>query len=160
MIDKKVPKLISFVLTLVLLVWIFMNTYADTCGVDNRNYIVNNLNSFFSSTGLKYRFGIDDFVAAARFLEYFVFGILICIIFKLYYKSIFKVWSTPLFIGLLIPVCEVYYKFLNGFLIPVSIIVVSFGSFVFGMMLCMLIASFKKEQRSNLKYNSKKYRRR
>lgn len=160
MIEKKIPKLISFTLTVLMVVWIFMNTYADIGVIDNRVYIVNNLNDFFSSSGLGYRFGIDDFVAAIRFLEYFVLGILMSVIFKLYYKNILKAWSFLMFVGLFVSVGEVYYKFLSGAIAPVSLIIVSFVSFVLGMALCILIAFFKREKHSNLKYNSRKYRRR
>lgn len=159
MIEKKIPKLICFSLTAALLAWIFINTYADVCAADNRGYIVSNLNNFFSSAGLGYRFGIDDFVAAIRFLEYFALGILVSIIFRFYHKNILKFWTQPLFVGLLVPVCEGYYKFLKGAFPLVSIIVVSFVSFILGMVLCILITSLKRDRPSNL-YNSRKYRRR
>ena len=160
MIEKKTPKLITFAFTAALLVWIFVNSYADIGAVDDRSYIVSSLNNFFSGAGLGYRFGIDDFVVGIRFLEYIVLGIFIGIIVKLYYKNILKNLSLPLFIGVFIPVCEIYYKFLNGAFSPVSVIVVSFASFMVWMTLCILFTSFKKEKHGNLKYNSRKYSRR
>ncbi len=160
MIEKKILKLIFFALTVSILVWIFMNTYTDVGAIGNRAYIVDNLNNFFSSAGLGYRFKIDDFVVSIRFLEYFVLGILVSVNFKLYCKNILKVWSSLLFIGILVAVGEVYYKFLSGIFSPISLVIVSFVSFVLGMALCILITSFKKEKHSNLKYHSRKYRRR
>ena len=106
MIEKKTPKLITFAFTAALLVWIFVNSYADIGAVDNRSYIVSSLNNFFSGAGLGYRFGIDDFVAAIRFLEYFALGILVSIIFRFYHKNILKFWTQPLFVGLLVPACQ------------------------------------------------------
>lgn len=157
MTDKKVTRLIFGLITLALVLWIFLNPWANVKALERNPRILIDVNNFFSYMGFGYRLVLKDICAIVRFTEYLVFGIITIITTKVCSKNIFKSITIPLFMGLFVSVFEVYYRSLGNLNIGVNEIIISFVEFCIGMIFYIIFTGIKPSKRAGFKYRSLKY---
>ena len=68
-----------------MMIYGYIRVSSDKQTVENQRFEINN---FCKNISLNYRFSNDDVLNLLRFLEYFIFGILSAILYKVYFKKI------------------------------------------------------------------------
>ncbi len=139
---------------------IFLNPYTDINYLKSNPMLCLSINGFFEKLGLSYRFSLSDLLYLMRFTEYFVFGIITTMIVKVHSKSIWKNVCTPLFLGLIFSIGEIYFKSFNNSTVGLQEVVISFVYFLIGLVFYLIIRSLKPSAKKSHGFKFSKYGRR
>lgn len=157
MTNKKLTRAVLGFVMLIIVSWIFLNPWTDAQMLGKKPEILININNFFGYAGFGYRLVLRDLCDAVRFTEYLVFGIIAMLNTKAWSKNIFKSITEPLFIGIVVSVSEIYYRFLCDFNIGVTEIIISFVGFCTGIIFYIIFTGIKPAKKTGFKYKSLKY---
>ncbi len=115
------------------------------------------INDFCSYVGLSYCFIDSDILGLFRLLEYFIFGIVVFSIAKVYFKNIYQNIVNSMFFGLLVAVLEVYYRSFGVYKLDISDALYSFLKFCIGIVIVYVFGSIKPKKRFLSKYRKNNY---
>lgn len=154
---KGIGKIVTVLVTLALAVWIIFNPYCSLAVTDFIIDITQKINGFCTATNLSYRFSETDILNFCRVLEYSIFGIMLALICKVYFKSFWKNITSPLFFGLLLPIVEVYFRYSGVGKIKVEDVLFSFLEVCIGITVFVIFSNVKIKKKSFSKYKKSKY---
>ena len=126
----------------------------------NSSFILNTtswINDFCSKIGLSYSFLDRDILGLFKFLEYFIFGIIIFAISKVYFKNIYQNIVNSMFFGLLVAVSEAYYRSFGVYKLDIRDVLYSFLEFSIGVVAVCVFSSVKPRKRFLSKYKKNNY---
>lgn len=135
-------KPLMVLLTLFFILFIFSNSLQNGTDSGNRSGWVTQLfNQFLSVFHLSVT---EHFIRkAAHFSEYFVLGGLLLLTLRAFTKNMGQMITAPLFIGLLVPVCDESLQLLiPGRAGMVSDVLIDFSGVICGIFLCWILLLF------------------
>lgn len=154
---ENLKKLLGLPIALAVACLIIFNPYvfcADSLFVlSTTNWI----NDFCSKIGLSYSFIDSDILGLFRFLEYFIFGIIISGVSKVYFKNIYQNIVNSMLFGLLVAVLEAYYRSFGVYKLDIHDVVYSFLEVCIGVAVVFIFSSMKSKKRFLSKYRKNSY---
>lgn len=154
---KNFKKILFIPMLLLIIGWILFNPYICSVNSEFVESIPNLINDFCKNINLNYRFSSGDVFNLLRFLEYFVFGVFAAILYRIYFKKIWANIANLLFLGLLIPIAEVLYRNIEGYVFSAQDILISFFEFCAGALIVLVFSAPKNKKVFSSKYKKNKY---
>ncbi len=154
---ENLKKLLLIPMLVSVIVWILFNPYIY---YSNSEFISNfaiTINDFCKNISLNYRFSNDDVLNLLRFLEYFIFGILSAILYKVYFKKIWTNVLNPMFLGLSIAALEVYLRNCGIYKLEIGNIWVSFFEFCAGLLIILALRVPGNKKAFSSRYKKNRY---
>ena len=135
-------KFLMVLLTFFFILFIFSNSLQNGTDSGNRSgFVTELLNQFLSLFHLSIT---EHFIRkAAHFSEYLILGILLMLTLRSFTTKLGRFLTVPLFVGLLVPVCDESLQLLiPGRSGMVSDVLIDFSGVLSGILLCWLFVLF------------------